>query len=280
MLPPTIAWTQPRSLPADAFDHPSLGHLASFRTWIVRDAEYAPRHVASAPNEPSRMNEQITARQFHLSEGVADWRVANGGACAYFRANSFTAGTRFVQAISELPGIADHAPDVDLRPDGVFVRLFTTAPAPDGLGTCDVEMARLISSAAQQQGLTADASEVYGVVVVIDALDLATVVPFWRAVLGYGDRDDGPVEELTDPHRRGPVVCFQHLDAPRPQRNRIHLDVCVPHQEAETRVAAATAAGGRVVSDEMAPSWWVLADPEGNEACVATWIGTDGAGYP
>jgi 4a-hydroxytetrahydrobiopterin dehydratase len=30
----------------------------------------------------------------------------------------------------------------------------------------------------------------------------------------------------------------------------------------------------------MAPSWWVLADPEGNEACVATWIGTDGAGYP
>jgi 4a-hydroxytetrahydrobiopterin dehydratase len=45
-------------------------------------------------------------------------------------------------------------------------------------------------------------------------------------------------------------------------------------------VAAAVAAGGRVVSDEMAPSGWVLADPEGNEACVATWIGTDGRGYP
>jgi 4a-hydroxytetrahydrobiopterin dehydratase len=30
----------------------------------------------------------------------------------------------------------------------------------------------------------------------------------------------------------------------------------------------------------MAPSWWVLTDPEGNEACVATWIGTDGRGYP
>jgi 4a-hydroxytetrahydrobiopterin dehydratase len=68
---------------------------------------------------------------------------------------------------------------------------------------------------------------VYGVVV-IDALDLATVVPFWRAVLGYGDPDDGSVEELTDPRRRGPVVCFQRIDAPRPQRNRIHLDVWVP----------------------------------------------------
>jgi 4a-hydroxytetrahydrobiopterin dehydratase len=29
------------------------------------------------------------------------------------------------------------------------------------------------------------------------------------------------------------------------------------------------------VSDEHAPSWWVLADAEGNEACVATWVGRD-----
>jgi 4a-hydroxytetrahydrobiopterin dehydratase len=34
------------------------------------------------------------------------------------------------------------------------------------------------------------------------------------------------------------------------------------------------------VSDEPAPSWWILADQDGNEACVATWIGTDGQGYP
>ncbi len=70
------------------------------------------------------------------------------------------------------------------------------------------------------------------------------------------------------------------MDAPRPQRNRIHLDVWVPHQEAAARVTAAVAAGGRVVDDTMSPSWRVLADPEDNEACVATWIGTDGLGYP
>ncbi len=85
------------------------------------------------------------------------------------------------------------------------------------------------------------------------------------------------MDELNDPHRRQPVVCFQQMDAPRPQRNRIHLDVWLPHDQAEARVGAAVAADGRVVNDEMAPSWWVLADPEGNEACVATWIGTDGA---
>jgi len=227
------------------------------------------------------MTEPITARQFHFSSGVGDWRVADGGACAYFRTGSFATGARFVQAVSELPDLDGHPPDVDLRPDGVFVRLFTTAPAPDGLSSRDVEMARLISSAAQQLGLTAEPSEVQNVVVTIDALDISTVLPFWRAVLGYDDRgDSGPVEELNDRHRRKPVVCFQQMDAPRPQRNRIHLDVWLPHDQAEPRVAAAVAAGGRLVSEEMAPSWWVLADPEGNEACVATWIGTDGRGYP
>jgi 4a-hydroxytetrahydrobiopterin dehydratase len=60
------------------------------------------------------------------------------------------------------------------------------------------------------------------------------------------------------------------MDAPRPQRNRMHIDVWVPHDQAEGRIAAAVAAGGRVVSDEHAPAWWTLADAEGNEADVAT----------
>ena len=78
------------------------------------------------------MTERITARQFHFSSGVGDWRVADGGACAYFRTGSFATGVRFVQAVSELPNLDDQAPDVDLRPDGVFVRLFTTAPLRRG----------------------------------------------------------------------------------------------------------------------------------------------------
>jgi len=209
------------------------------------------------------MTERITARQFHFSGGVEDWRVADGGACAYFPTGSFATGAELVRAVAEIPGLDDHAPDVDLRPDGVFVRLFTTAPAPDGLSGRDVELARRISSAARRLGLTAEPSEVQNVVVIIDALDIAKVLPFWRAVLGYDDRDDDPVEELSDRHRRKPVVCFQQMDAPRPQRNRIHLDVWVPHDRAEARVAAALAAGGRVVNDRMAPSWWNAGRPRG-----------------
>ena len=75
-------------------------------------------------------------------------------------------------------------------------------------------------------------------------------------------------------------MCFQHLERSRSGHGRIHVDVWVPHDRAEARVAAALGAGGRLVSDEPAPSWWILADPEGNEACVATWIGTDDQGFP
>ena len=65
------------------------------------------------------------------------------------------------------------------------------------------------------------------------------------------------------------------MDARRTGRNRLHVDVSVPHDQAEARIAAALAAGGRLVTDQNAPTWWVLADAEGNEACVATWLGRD-----
>ena len=65
------------------------------------------------------------------------------------------------------------------------------------------------------------------------------------------------------------------MDAPRPQRNRIHVDVTVPHDVAADRIAAALAAGGTLLSDDHAPAYWVLADPEGNEACISTWQGRD-----
>jgi 4a-hydroxytetrahydrobiopterin dehydratase len=80
---------------------------------------------------------------------------------------------------------------------------------------------------------------------------------------------------LVDPVGQGPTIWFQQMAAPRPQRNRIHLDVTVPHDEASHRVEAALAAGGRLRSDAAAPAFWVLADAEGNEACVTTWQGRD-----
>jgi 4a-hydroxytetrahydrobiopterin dehydratase len=221
------------------------------------------------------MGGRITPRQFHETGGVGDWRVLGEGACAYFRTGGFAGGARLVQAIGELAGLDEHHPDVDLRHDGVTVRLITVTDDHYGLSERDVELARQISAVARELGVTADPTAVQTVQLTIDALVVPEVMPFWRAVLGYEYRADSPDEDLVDPHGRGASIWFQRMDAPRPQRNRVHIDVWVPHDQAEARVAAALAAGGRLVSDQHAPEWWTLADPEGNEVDVATWRSRD-----
>lgn len=216
------------------------------------------------------MSEAIAPRRFHEAADVEDWRVLYDGAYAHFRTRSFAAGVALVDAIGRLADAANHHLDVDLRYEGVTVRLSTRDR--DELNERDVELARRISSAARQLGVPADPTAVQVVEIAVDALVDPEVMPFWRAVLG--DRERGP-GDLLDPRGRGPTFWFQRMDAPRPQRNRIHVDVSVPHDRAEARVAAAIAAGGRLVTDRYAPAWWTLADAEGNEVDVATWMGRD-----
>ncbi len=216
------------------------------------------------------MTERITPRQFHEAAGVEDWRALFSGVCAHFRSGSFAAGVALVDAIGRLADAANHHPDLDLRYAGVTVRLRTHEV--EGLSERDVELARQISAAARELGVPADPPAVQDVQIAIDALVGPQVVPFWRAVLGYREVSD---EDLLDPRGRGPSLWFQQMDAPRPQRNRVHVDVSVPHDQAEARVAAAIAAGGHLVSDQYAPAWWTLADAEDNEVDVATWMGRD-----
>lgn len=220
------------------------------------------------------MAASITPGQFHDAEDTDDWTVLTNDAWAYFRTGSFTRGVALVDAIAGLTDAADHQPDIDLRREGVTVRLATTGA--DGffweLTERDLELARRISEAARELGVPADPTAVQSVQLTIDALVAPDVMPFWRAVLGYEAVGD---EDLLDPRSAGPSIWFQPMDAPRTERNRIHVDVWVPHDQAEARVAAALAAGGRLVRDENAPTWWTLADAEGNEVDVATWVGRD-----
>jgi 4a-hydroxytetrahydrobiopterin dehydratase len=208
------------------------------------------------------MAERITAAQFHAADGVDDWRVLYHLVSAHFQTGSLEKGVALVDEIGRLAGAAEHYVNVDLRSTGVTVSLKNR----------DIALARQISAAAQALGVAADPTAVQHIHVTIDALVLADVVPFWRALLGYRQID---ADYLFDPTGRGPCYEFQPMDIPRPQRNRIHIDIAVPHDQAETRISDALAAGGHLVSDEHAPMWWVLADPEGNEACVATWVGRE-----
>src|SRR5262245_21302887 len=151
------------------------------------------------------MTEQITPSQFHESEGVEDWRVLGEGACTYFRTGSFAAGVPLVQAIGALPGLDAHHPDIDLRHDGVTVRLITVTDDYFGMSSRDVELARQISAVAREQGVPADPFAVQTLLVIPGATVTAEVFPFWQAILGYEPRGDSPDEDLVDPRSRGPA---------------------------------------------------------------------------
>ena len=222
------------------------------------------------------MTDQISPKQFRESEGVEDWRVLGDGANAYFRTGSFAVGARLVRAISELPGMEDLRPDIDLRHDAVTVRMVAFIEGYGGMLRGHVELARQISAAARKLGLSADPSALQSLLVIPGATSRAEVMPFWRAVLGYEPRRDSPAEDLVDPHDRGVPFWFEQMKEPRRDGGgAIHIAVWVPYEHAEARIAAALAAGGRMVRDQFAPSWWTLADAAGNECDIATTKGRD-----
>jgi 4a-hydroxytetrahydrobiopterin dehydratase len=165
---------------------------------------------------------------------------------------------------------------VDIRADRAVLRLQSAGVG--GVTGLDIRLAHQVSAALAARGLqpAPAGGAVQALEIAIDALDIGLVRPFWKAILGYADEPGSELPAaLIDPSGRGPAVWFQQMDAPRPQRNRIHIDVDVPAEGAAARIDAALAAGGHLLSDDAAPAYWVLADPEGNEACICTWQGRD-----
>ena len=210
---------------------------------------------------------RTTARAFHDSDGVEDWRVLFSGAHAYFRVRSFADAARFVTAIAEVAEVVGHFPDVDLRPEGVTVR--TASGEYGALSERDVALARGISAKARTLQVEPDPSQVQVVGIAVAQDAGSDVGPFWAAALGY--KSLGANEDVVDRHRRNPHVSFHQLKPPKPGRGRTHIDVSVPADQAEARVAAALAAGGRLADDTHVPNWWTLASPENHGVDIAAW---------
>jgi 4a-hydroxytetrahydrobiopterin dehydratase len=220
------------------------------------------------------MNEKrVTAQAFHAAEGVEDWRVLYGGALAHFRTASFAEAARLVAAIADEAEKVGHFPDIDVRPEGVTVKTFTE---PIGaLSSVDITLARRISEVAAGMGLKSDPSRLTMVNLAV-AHDPGTPVrEFWAAALGYEEIDG----DAMDRNRRNPSAAFHPFQTPRPGRGRLHIDVSVPADEAERRVEAALAAGGRLVEEHSRPPlWWTLISPDNHGIDIAAWPDSENFG--
>jgi 4a-hydroxytetrahydrobiopterin dehydratase len=208
-------------------------------------------------------------QEFLLADGVEDWVVLHGGATAAFRVESLAAAARLAEAVAGVPGFAGSGGLLTVADDHLTVRLTRDLWM---LEPRHVELARAVSAVARSQGAAADRAAVQEVQLAIAAKPDAVDVAFWRAVLGYAPMSD---DNGVDPLGHGTTVWVQELDAAKPLRHAMHVDVSVAREHAEARLAVALAAGGRIVDDTEAPAAWILADRAGNKVCIAAW--PDGA---
>jgi 4a-hydroxytetrahydrobiopterin dehydratase len=204
--------------------------------------------------------------------GLTDWRQLFEALHTRFRTGGFDQGLALVTRIAALADEANHHPDVDLRYPHVNVRLFSHDVF--GVTSRDVDLARAISAAAAELGIEADPTANAVVELALDTWDHTEIKPFWAAVLGLSDSPDSD-QALYDPSGAQPTLWFQRTSRHDEPRQRFHLDIRVPPEVAPDRIAAALAAGGVLVSDERAPRFTVLADAQGNKACVTTGLGRD-----
>jgi 4a-hydroxytetrahydrobiopterin dehydratase len=223
------------------------------------------------------MADRILSRQFHGAEGAEAWRVLPEGAYAFFRTDSFVASARFVEAISGLVREGDE-PHIDIRAEGVTVLLRAFKEDSFGLVQTDLDLARAVSTIARKMGFAADPAAIQSLSIIPGATDRRAIMPFWQTVLGYDRRPDSPDEDLVDPHERLAPFWFEQMDELRADgTGTIHLVVWVPWDEAESRVAAGLAAGGRMVRHDPEELFWTLADAAGNEVDIATTSAPDHA---
>jgi 4a-hydroxytetrahydrobiopterin dehydratase len=179
-------------------------------------------------------------RDFLSAEGVEDWVVLHGGPTAVFTVGSLLEAAQLAEAVAAVPGLEERTL-MSVARDRLTIKLTREMW---GTEARHVEVAMAISRTARERGATADRSAVQEVQLAVAAKPDDIDLPFWRAVLGY---------------------------APLHEDNAMS----VAREVAEQRLAAALAAGGRIVDESEAPASWILADRAGNKVCIAAW--PDGA---
>ena len=224
--------------------------------------------------------DMLTGAQI-AAAGLADWRKLAQGLHARYLVRDFGTGARFVAAVGEAGDELGHHPSVSIGQGHVDLKLVSDdAIYRDDEGTehvvewvtqQDVDLARRITEIAVDHGLEADPASVSVVELGLDTAHSATIAPVWAALLtGSADAQGRgtPSDEIRDATGRVPNLWFGDADEHETPGQRFHVEVYVASEVAESRIAAAVAAGGTVVDDSDAPSLTVIADQDGNKGIV------------
>ena len=237
----------------------------------------AESELASPPMDMLK-DEQIAATN------LIDWRKLAQGLHARYVVDDFGTGARFVAAVGEAGDALGHHPRVSIGKGYVDLKLSSDdAIYRDDEGTehvlewvtqQDVDLARRITEIAADHKVEADPASVSVIELGLDTAHSATIAPVWAALLTGSAEAQGhgsPSDEIRDATGRVPNLWFGDADEGKTPRQRFHVEVYVPREVAEQRIAAVVAAGGTVVDDSNAPSLTVIADQDGNRGvlCVA-----------
>lgn len=118
-----------------------------------------------------------------------------------------------------------------------------------------------------------DAAAISSIVVVLDCADAERLADFWSTALGYPRRravTQFVVLSPPDGDAR-PTLILQQVPEPKGVKNRMHMDLHATDRDAA--VERLVSLGARKIQEQ--PNcigeycWYLLADPEGNEFCVA-----------
>ena len=208
-------------------------------------------------------------REFLAADGLDDWVVLHGGPVAVYDVGSLPAAARLAAAVATVPGVEGSRAALTLTGRRLTIRLTRELW---GIESEHLPLARAISEVASEHGAVAERAAVQEVQLAVAAKPDEIDLGFWRAVLGYDPMAD---DNGIDPLAHGSTVWMQDLDPDKPLRHAMHVDVSVAREHVEARVAAALAAGGRVVLRTDDVPAWILSDRAGNRVCVCAW--PDGA---
>ena len=244
--------------------------MHSRRTPTVRTAGYG------------RAMDMLTRDQITQAD-LTDWRKLGQGLHARYLVDGFAAGARFVSAVADAGEVLGHHPRVTVGASYVDLKLISDdAIYRDDEGIehivewvtqRDVDLARQISEIAAEQSLRADPASITTIELALDTADASRIAPMWAALLtgstaAHGRGTIG--DDVRDETGRVPILWFQETDEHETPSQRFHLDVWVAPRSPISGSPPPSPRARRSSTTAQAPACTVIADHDGNRACVST----------